>query len=91
MNVHLIDGTYELFRHYFVVPSAKDANGLEMGAVRGVLSSVLSLLDSGGMYQDAWVGRIEATQPTSFKEGIAKQIEDFFLWLSAAIRSLFGA
>ena len=29
MNVHLVDGTYELFRHYFVVPSAKDADGAE--------------------------------------------------------------
>ena len=50
MNVHLIDGTYELFRHYFVVPSAKDADGMEVGAVRGVLSSVLSLLDGGATH-----------------------------------------
>jgi 5'-3' exonuclease len=50
VNVHLIDGTYELFRHYFVVPSAKDPNGLEVGAVRGVLSSVLSLLDGGATH-----------------------------------------
>src|SRR5258708_3372946 len=45
MNVHLIDGTYELFRHFFAVPSAVDANGKEMGAVRGVLTSVLSMLE----------------------------------------------
>jgi 5'-3' exonuclease len=45
MNVHLIDGTYELFRHFFAVPSALDANGQEVGAVRGVLSSVLSMLE----------------------------------------------
>ena len=50
MNVHLVDGTYELFRHYFVVPSAKDADGAEVGAVRGVLSSVLSLLDGGATH-----------------------------------------
>ena len=50
MNVHLIDGTYELFRHYFVVPSAKDADGVEVGAVRGVLNSVLSLLDGGATH-----------------------------------------
>ena len=30
MDVHLIDGTYELFRHFFAVPSAKDAGGQEM-------------------------------------------------------------
>jgi len=50
VKVHLIDGTYELFRHYFVVPSATDADGVEVGAVRGVLSSVLSLLDGGATH-----------------------------------------
>ena len=47
MNVYLIDGTYELFRHFFAVPSAKDANRQEIGAVRGVLTSVLSMLEGG--------------------------------------------
>ena len=37
MKVHLVDGTYELFRHFFAVPSSKDAAGVEVGAVRGVL------------------------------------------------------
>jgi 5'-3' exonuclease len=50
MEVHLIDGTYELFRHYFAVPSAKDAKGQEIGAVRGVLSSVLSMLEGGATH-----------------------------------------
>jgi 5'-3' exonuclease len=47
MDVYLIDGTYELFRHYFAVPLSKDANGQEIGAVRGVLTSVLSMLERG--------------------------------------------
>ena len=47
MDVCLIDGTYELFRHFFAIPSAKDANGQEIAAVRGVVSSVLSMLESG--------------------------------------------
>jgi 5'-3' exonuclease len=50
MKVHLVDGTYELFRHYFVVPSAKDVQGREMGAVRGVLNSMLSLIDGGATH-----------------------------------------
>jgi 5'-3' exonuclease len=50
MNVHLIDGTYELFRYFFAVPSARDANGLEIGAVRGVLGSVLSMLEAGATH-----------------------------------------
>ena len=44
VQVHLIDGTYELFRHYFAIPSAKADDGTEIAAVRGVLRSVLSLL-----------------------------------------------
>ena len=47
MDVHLIDGTYELFRHFFAVPSARDADGREVGAVRGVLGSVLGMINSG--------------------------------------------
>ncbi|HET8891755.1 MAG TPA: 5'-3' exonuclease H3TH domain-containing protein [Candidatus Angelobacter sp.] len=50
MDVHLIDGTYELFRHFFAVPSAKDAAGQEIGAVRGVLASVLSMLEKGATH-----------------------------------------
>jgi len=44
VNVHLIDGTYELFRHYYALPSARDQNGREVAAVRGVLRSVLGML-----------------------------------------------
>lgn len=50
MDVHLVDGTYELFRHFFAVPPAKDANGKEVGAVRGVLMSVLGLIEGGATH-----------------------------------------
>src|SRR6266436_344174 len=50
MDVHLIDGTYELFRHFFAVPSTTDSNGLEIGAVRGVLTSVLSMIEGGATH-----------------------------------------
>ena len=50
MDVHLIDGTYELFRHFFAVPSATDEKGQEVGAVRGVLGSVLSLIEQGATH-----------------------------------------
>ena len=45
MDVHLIDGTYELFRHYYAVPSAIDEEGREVGAVRGVVASVLGMIN----------------------------------------------
>ncbi len=47
MNVHLIDGTYELFRHFYALPSAKDADGREVAAVRGVVNSVLGMIQRG--------------------------------------------
>src|ERR1700684_3528049 len=50
MNVYLIDGTYELFRHFYAVPSASDVNGQEIGAVRGVLISVLSMIEQGATH-----------------------------------------
>jgi 5'-3' exonuclease len=50
MEVHLVDGTYELFRHYFAVPSHLDADGIEVGAVRGVLGSVLGMLEQGATH-----------------------------------------
>jgi len=50
MDVHLIDGTYELFRHFFALPSSQDGKGQEIGAVRGVLTSVLSMIEHGATH-----------------------------------------
>src|SRR5438552_9795172 len=50
MDVYLIDGTYELFRHFFAVPSAKDAIGREVGAVRGVVNSVRGMIERGATH-----------------------------------------
>jgi 5'-3' exonuclease len=47
VNVHLIDGTYELFRHFYALPSAKDADGHEVAAVRGVVHSILAMIQRG--------------------------------------------
>jgi 5'-3' exonuclease len=50
MDVHLVDGTYELFRHYYALPSARDLDGFEVGAVRGVLASVLGMIRGGATH-----------------------------------------
>ena len=50
MVVHLVDGTYELFRHFFALPSAKDANGREVAAVAGVLRSILGMVTGGATH-----------------------------------------
>jgi 5'-3' exonuclease len=69
MEVHLVDGTYELFRHHFAVPSHVDGDGIEVAAVRGVLGSVLGMLEQGATHvgvatdhvvesfrNDLWIG-----------------------------------
>jgi 5'-3' exonuclease len=50
MEVVLIDGTYELFRHYYALPSARDVDGREVAAVRGVVQSVLGMIAGGARY-----------------------------------------
>ena len=50
MIVHLIDGTFELYRHYFAVPSAHDRSGMEVGAVRGVMASIRGLVNGGATH-----------------------------------------
>lgn len=47
MEVYLVDGTYELFRHYYALPPARDEQGREVAAVRGVLQSMLGMLKGG--------------------------------------------
>ncbi len=50
MKVHLVDGTYELFRHFFGAPPHRNAAGDEVAAVRGVVGSVLQLLGEGATH-----------------------------------------
>jgi 5'-3' exonuclease len=49
VRVHLVDGTFELFRCYFGAPQALAPNGREVGAVRGLLRTLLSLLREDGV------------------------------------------
>jgi 5'-3' exonuclease len=50
VDVHLVDGTYELFRFFYAVPGHLDPGGVDVGAVRGVVQSVLELLESGATH-----------------------------------------
>ena len=49
MRVHLLDGTYELFRAYFGAPKRRAPDGSEIGAVHGLVDSTLRLLDDPGV------------------------------------------
>jgi 5'-3' exonuclease len=50
LDIYLVDGTYELFRHYYALPFARDSDGREVAAVRGVLASVLGMLKGGATH-----------------------------------------
>ena len=50
MQIHLVDGTYELFRHFFALPPAQDEAGREVAAVRGVVTSLRSLVRDGATH-----------------------------------------
>lgn len=50
MEIHLVDGTYELFRHFYALPSARDALGREVAAVRGVVGSILGMTRNGATH-----------------------------------------
>jgi len=50
LEIYLVDGTYELFRHYYALPSARDDAGREVAAVRGVLASMLGMIKAGATH-----------------------------------------
>ena len=50
LDIYLVDGTYELFRHYYALPFARDQDGREVAAVRGVLASVLGMIKGGATH-----------------------------------------
>jgi 5'-3' exonuclease len=94
MQVHLIDGTYELFRHFFAVPSARDRSGREVGAVRGVLSSMLAMFESGvthlGVATDHVVEsfRNQLYPPYKTGEGVPTLLMAQFPILEEALRAM---
>jgi 5'-3' exonuclease len=94
MDVHLIDGTYELFRHFFGVPSTLDSNGKEIGAVRGVLTSVLSMIEDGathiGVATDHVVESFRNDLYPGYKtsEGVAPELLSQFPILEEALQAM---
>jgi 5'-3' exonuclease len=50
VKVHLVDGTFELYRHFYAMPSAKNRDGEEVAAVRGVMHSIRRLVEDGATH-----------------------------------------
>ncbi len=94
MKIYLVDGTYELFRHFFAVPSARDVNGQEVGAVRGVLNSVLSMINDGathiGVATDHVVESFRNDLYPGYKtsEGVAPELLSQFPILEEALQAM---
>jgi 5'-3' exonuclease len=94
MNVHVIDGTYELFRHFFAVPSSKSDSGQEIGAVRGVLTSVFSMIEAGathlGVATDHVVESFRNDLYPGYKtaEGVPPELLSQFPILEEALESM---
>ena len=94
MDVYLIDGTYELFRYYHAVPSARDAQGMEVGAVRGVLGSVLGMINGGvthlGVATDHVIESFRNRMWPGYKtsEGVPADLLEQFPLLEEALAAL---
>jgi 5'-3' exonuclease len=94
MEVHLIDGTYELFRHFYALPSAKDNEGHEVAAVRGVLGSLLSMMQAGttyiGVATDHVIESFRNRMWPGYKtgQGVEPELLTQFLLLEETLRAL---
>ena len=94
MEVQLIDGTYELFRHFHALPSARDRDGQEVAAVRGVLGSILGMAQAGvtyiGVATDHVIESFRNRMWSGYKtgEGIEPDLLSQFGLLEEALRAL---
>jgi 5'-3' exonuclease len=95
LRVHVIDGTYELFRHFYALPPAKDAQGREIAAVRGVIHSILGMIRGGeathlGVATDHVIESFRNRLWRGYKtsEGVPKALMDQFPLLEAAVHAL---
>ncbi|MCK5406722.1 MAG: flap endonuclease [Candidatus Krumholzibacteria bacterium] len=94
MDVHLIDGTYELFRHFYGQPSRLDTDGKEVGALLGVVVSIISMIRDGathlGVATDHVVESFRNNMYDGYKtgDGIDPELWRQFHPLEDAIRAL---
>lgn len=89
--MHLIDGTYELFRQYFARPSHENSNGLEVGAARAVVRNLFTMLEEGSTHVGVATDHViesfrnELYLPYKTGEGIEPDIKSQFQPLELAI------
>src|SRR6267378_5384866 len=94
MDVYLLDGTYELFRHFYAVPSHVNDAGEEVAATRGVLASVIGMLESGvthiGVATDHVIESFRNDMWPGYKtgEGVDPRLLAQFIPLEQALESM---
>lgn len=94
MNVHLIDGTYEIFRHFFALPSHVTRDGREVAAARGAVGYVLSLLEGGathvGVATDHVIESFRNQMWAAYKtsQGVDQRLLDQFPLLEEGLQAL---
>lgn len=93
--VHLVDGTYEIFRQYYAPrPGHLDSDGIEIGATRGVVQSVFTMLQDGathlGVATDHVIESFRNDMWPSYKSsaGMDPLLLAQFGWLEDALRAL---
>jgi 5'-3' exonuclease len=93
LRVHLVDGTYELFRHHFGMPPKQTESGQHVGAVVGVVGSMLSMLENGathvGIATDHVVESFRNDLYAGYKDGrdVEPEIASQFNPLEDALRA----
>jgi 5'-3' exonuclease len=95
MKVHLVDGTYELFRSWFGAPASKSPTGQEVGATRGFLRSMAAMLRDGDVTHVgcAFDHTIESFRNDLFDgyktgDGLERELFDQFSLVERASRAL---
>src|SRR3989442_7480154 len=94
MDVYLLDGTYELFRHFYAVPSHVNDAGEDVAATRGVLASVIGMLESGvthiGVATDHVIESFRNDMWPGYKtgEGVDPRLLPQFIPLEEALESM---
>jgi 5'-3' exonuclease len=90
MDVYLVDGTYELFRHFYALPRARDSDGREVAAVRGVLGSIRSGVTHIGVATDHVIESFRNELWPGYKtgDGIDPDLFSQFALLEEALTAL---
>ncbi len=94
MDIYLVDGTYELFRHFYALPTHANDKGQEVAATRGVLNSIAGMLESGitrvGVATDYVIESFRNNLWPGYKtsEGVDPRLLSQFPLLEEALQSM---